>query len=162
MNTEIRIVAGEDRGISVEIDGNGYVAVCALETALGNTLLETVRPGVPLERIADEVRDNLMGFFREKRGDKAEEKKQNCPAPEEMDEEEMQILIAAVGDLPVFHPIGRQIQEQLAAALNRQLPRAVKSADNSTAIYCPACGEQIGSGCRFCYKCGQKLKQPTT
>lgn len=156
MNTEIKIVAGEEKGISVEIDGNGYVAICALETALGNTLLETVRPGVPLELIADEVRDNLMGFFKEKRGEKAEER----PTAEEMDEKEMQILIATVGELPVFHPIGRQIQEQLSAALNKQLPRAVKSAADSTAIYCPACGEQIGSGCRFCYKCGQKLKQP--
>ena len=161
MNTEIRIIAGEDRRISVKIDGNGYVAVCALETVLGNTLLETVRPGVPLERVADEVRDNLMGFFRKKRGDKAEEKKQTQPTPEEMDEEEMQILVAAVDELRVFHPIGRQIQEQLFAALNKQIPRAVKSVVDPAAIYCPVCGEQIGSGCRFCYKCGQKLKQPT-
>lgn len=157
MDTEIRIVAGEEKGINVEINGNGYVAVCALETVLGNTLLEAVRPGVPLEQVADEVRDNLMEFFKAKRGDKVEKQ----PAPEEMDEKELQILIDTLEDLTVSHPIGRQIQEQLAAALNRQLPRAVKFVDDSTSTYCPACGKQIGSRCRFCYKCGQKLKQPT-
>lgn len=163
MNTEIRIVAGEEKGISVEISGESYVAVCALETALGNILLETVRPGVPLERIADEVRDNLVEFFKTKRGDKAGEEKQARTNPEEMSEEEMQILVATVGELPVLHPLARQIKEQLSAALNKQISRHMIFHSGSTAVYCPVCGEQFKgkwSNYNFCQKCGQKLKQP--